>query len=542
MDILSAFMFLGSLIGLGLFVLIGTWIVLRKVIILGWRALTPRFDFSSWNRFWFTPADPTVLGLIRFCCGAITTYTVFSYSFMLQDFMGKDGWYDLALRLKITRTKPYVMSSLSGRDYVEAVPTTPEEKDYCERYKKKWGQNPPAPFPRDEQEIAEIDMWREAQGVDVRYFGLTPPRTEKEKEYVFEYMLHPANIRKRPPPAYPVNDLEKKAIFDYMAQNEGVDPRLTYSMGQPSWSLWFHVTDPTTMMVIHILIILVTFLFTIGFCTRITSVLTWITSLWYIHRNPIALFGVDTMMVILLLYLMIGPSGAALSVDRLIARWWSKAKPAVLNRWRALIGRPSLPEDAFLPAYYSPSPIPTVSANFAIRMLQVHLCIIYLASGLTKLQGSAWWNGTAVWGTFANFEFAPMAFEINHIQIYNEFLRMLGGYQLFLDVFLTSATIFTLVFEIGYAFLIWRPSTRWVFLVSAIILHGGIGLLMGLKTFALMMLVMNMSFLRREEVERFLCGVNRMFGGGRKMIIEPTTKQAPPHGSKKKNELSTFSG
>ncbi len=150
-------------------------------------------------------------------------------------------------------------------------------------------------------------------------------------------MKHPANMMRRPPPAYPASAKEKEEIFDYMAKHSGFDPRLAYSIGQPAWSIWFHVTDPAAMTVIHGLVVLVTFLFTIGLCTRVTSVLTWMTSLWYIHRNPVLLFGVDTMMVILLLYLMIGPSGAALSVDRLIARWWSKAKPRVVNRWRSAV-------------------------------------------------------------------------------------------------------------------------------------------------------------------------------------------------------------
>ena len=41
---------------------------------------------------------------------------------------------------------------------------------------------------------------------------------------------------------------------------------------------------------------------------------------------------------------------------------------------------------------------------------------------------------------------------------------------------------------------------RWVFLAGAIVLHGLISLFMGLGTFALVMLVMNMAFLRTEEV------------------------------------------
>ena len=208
---------------------------------------------------------------------------------------------------------------------------------------------------------------------------------DKEKcEYIEEYMEHPANILRRPPPAYPTSAKEKEEIYDYMAKHGGLDPRLDFYIGQPIWSIWFDVTDPAAMMVIHVLVILVCFLFTIGFCTRITSALTWITSLWYIHRSSIQLFGVDTMMMILLLYLMIGPSGSALSVDRLIARWWSRAKPRVVNGWRALCCQPILPEGAIRPAAYSETPVPSVSANFAIRMLQVHLCVIYLVSGLVQ--------------------------------------------------------------------------------------------------------------------------------------------------------------
>ena len=88
--------------------------------------------------------------------------------------------------------------------------------------------------------------------------------------------------------------------------------------------------------------------------------------------------------------------------------------------------------------------------------------------------------------------------------LYLAFLRFLGRHQLLYDAFMTGGGLFTLVFEIGYAFLIWRPKLRWLFLGAAIMLHGGIGLFMGLKTFSLMMLVMNMAFLNKKEVDWFL--------------------------------------
>jgi hypothetical protein len=395
---------------------------------LGERAL------QGWNRFWFSPADPTVLGLIRICCGLVTLYTTVAYSLDLQEFFGPNAWSSLEHVNNARYNRHYWVEPLRGVHRVEIPP--------------------------------------------------------------------------------PKDAAERTAIEDYFAKF-GSHPSFEYAKGKPVWSVWFHVTDPTGMIVIHGIICLVTFLFTIGFCTRITAVLTWIGQLSYIHRSTQLLFGVDTMMTILLLYLMIGPSGGAYSVDRLIARWWSRAKPNLIARWRSFWGKPI--------GEISPAPItslqaaPSVSANVAIRLLQVHVCIIYLAAGLAKMLGASWWNGTAVWYTLANYEFAPMQFEI-----YNKILRLLGHNQMVLMGFLTFSCYFTLFFEIGYAFLIWRPATRWLMLGMAIILHGMIGMFMGLKTFSLMMLVMNMAFLKPEEVRWFFSMFSRR--GGKELKAS-----TPPH-------------
>src|SRR5262249_43930084 len=63
-----------------------------------------------------------------------------------------------------------------------------------------------------------------------------------------------------------------------------ISPVYTYSQGTPVWSVWFHVTDPTAMALVHTGFILVTLLFTIGLCTRVTAALTWFGALCYIHR------------------------------------------------------------------------------------------------------------------------------------------------------------------------------------------------------------------------------------------------------------------
>jgi len=402
----------------------------------------------GWERFWFTPDDPTLLGLIRICCGAITLYTLLAYSFTLQDLFGENAWVNHTFREEMRHDSPILLPPL-GWDFPTPSalpPQTEEQKQYANEYKKRWGADPPPPYPRNDEEDAAFE------GYHLRW---------------------------------------------------GVDPRLLSGKGSPAWSLWFHVTDPVEMAAWHACLCLIVLLFTIGLCTRITSVLTWAAALWYIHRSPPTLFGVDTMMTILLLYLMIGPSGAALSVDRLLARWWLQARPRVLARWRAFWKRGDALA-ASSPAAVGGPPEPSVPANFALRLLQIHVCIIYLGAGLSKLQGAAWWNGTAVWGTLANFEFAPMQYAT-----YMAPLRWLAENRLLWEVFMTTAGIFTLLFEIAYVFLIWRPSTRWLMLSMAVVLHGFIGLFMGLKTFSLMMLVMNMAFLSPQTVRRFLRAFTR---------------------------------
>ena len=94
-----------------------------------------------------------------------------------------------------------------------------------------------------------------------------------------------------------------------------------------------------------------------------TSVLALFTAISYTHRVPAALFGLDQINIMLTLYLAIGPSG-----QTLVAR--SLAAPA--QSW----------------ATRRPGRAPSASANLAQRLIQVHMCVIYLFAGLSKLQGT----------------------------------------------------------------------------------------------------------------------------------------------------------
>jgi hypothetical protein len=224
----------------------------------------------------------------------------------------------------------------------------------------------------------------------------------------------------------------------------------------------------------------------------------------YIQRAPTSLFGMDTMMNLLMLYLIIAPSGAALSVDRLWNRYWATRQALRKRR----------------PAPALTGPAPRVSANLALRCIQVNVCIIYLAAGLSKLQGQAWWNFNAVWLTMANPEFSPL-----HIELYTAFLRFLCEHRLFWELFMTGGVTLTLIMEIGFPFLVWTRRLRWFVLTMAVMLHIGIAVFMGLNTFSLMMLTLVLSFLPQEALSRAI----EVLGAGAPRFQLAWNHAAPGH-------------
>ena len=104
--------------------------------------------------------------------------------------------------------------------------------------------------------------------------------------------------------------------------------------------------------VVHAAALIVLVLFTIGLFSRITSILSFLILLNYVHRVPAALFGLDQINAILTLYLAVGPSGAGLSVDRILARYRLARK--------SLASNPAVTSDLDPPA--------SVGANISLRL------------------------------------------------------------------------------------------------------------------------------------------------------------------------------
>jgi hypothetical protein len=277
-------------------------------------------------------------------------------------------------------------------------------------------------------------------------------------------------------------------------ENQGVE----LDQGQFLFSAYYHVQDPFWIGVVHTGVILVTLLFALGLATRVTSVMAWIGHAMYLHRSQTTLFGMDTMTNMGLIYLMIGPSGAALSLDR-----WLQVR-----RDRKRFG----------PAYVPP-PVLLPSATFATRLVQVNFCYLYLMSAMSKLLGASWWNGTAPSAVLLNYSFAPF-----NVSLYAQLVLFLSKHRWLWETLMSGGVVFTLWTEMALPFLIWNRKMRWFMICCSVLLHTAIGLTMGLVTFSLMVMVLLLAFVPPEVVEQVLARVGQRV----KNLLGPRATSAAP--------------
>ncbi|MCA9084045.1 MAG: HTTM domain-containing protein [Planctomycetaceae bacterium] len=233
-------------------------------------------------------------------------------------------------------------------------------------------------------------------------------------------------------------------------------------------SFWWYVSD-SWMYTVHWMCIGILTLFWLGCATRVTSILSLMITISYSYRAHMSNFGLDQLNAILCLYLCIGPSGAVLSVDR-----WLKVRAA--RRLSERSGKP----------FVLPAVLPDSSAGLAIRLTQMHFCVIYAYAGLSKLQGPAWWSGEAVWMAFANLEYQSLD------------MTWVAWYPWISDLMTHS----TIVWEVFFPAMVWVRPIRPAVLGIGFLLHLGIGGMMGMWTFALIMIFGHISFWPDSVVQR----------------------------------------
>jgi Vitamin K-dependent gamma-carboxylase len=487
--------------------------------------------WSAWCRFWFTAADPTPLCLMRIVVGLLTLYVHIAYTFDLVAFFGPDAWVDQAASNRVRLEMPHVrgrydwkttsefqMPQDEGdravlRDFTDRIVVAPEldaillfmrsidsageERNALLRYLKR--PVDAAEFEAELKEFTDDRMSADAKAALPQFFQrqVTPEARKNFSEALIRFRRFlPSSFEERKKllnlfmqtsaddwDAFSrfVNDLRdmpeaERGPYLRKYAEWAIAPKLVYAEGMHTYSPWFHVKDVRFLWLIHGLHLIVIAAFTVGYNTRVTSVLAWLAGLAYIHRAQPYLFGQDTMMNLCLTYLMLSPCGAKWSLDRWMARKQAESEGRKL-----------------------PPVAPSVSAGFVLRVFQIQYCLMYFSAGLSKLKGESWWNGTALHLCMANPEFSPM-----HVGLYRDFMRWLCGNRIAWELLGTGTSAFTLLTEVTLPYLVWTKM-RPVSVAASLLLHSGIAILMGLSVFSLFMFAMVLCFIPADAI-------NWMFG------------------------------
>jgi hypothetical protein len=203
-----------------------------------------------------------------------------------------------------------------------------------------------------------------------------------------------------------------------------------------------------------------------GYKTRLMGTLAWLAHLMLNTTGHFTAYGVETFTHISLFYCMALPVGAALSID-------NKRKP---------------------------STIPTYLLTLSIRVIQLHLCIMYMASGLEKAMGAQWWNGEAVW------------IALQQDQFHQVDTGWMAGVPLLPKILCLGTLLVETCYPVG---MLWNK-TRKFWLVGILSMHLFIALFLGLHLFGALMLLLNASLFVKEAFPSVF-SLRKNFSWGKKL-------------------------
>ena len=132
--------------------------------------------------------------------------------------------------------------------------------------------------------------------------------------------------------------------------------------------------------------------------------------------------------------------------------------------------------------------------SFSIRLTQIQLCIIYFFAGFGKSLGHDYFDGNAIWLTFGLY--------MNE----NTFLQIIPYIP---PIIYKILSLFTVIIELLYPFLIINRITRKWVVIEIIILHIAIGLLIGLYFFSIFMILLNLIAFYHDDLYTYFHNIRQ---------------------------------
>lgn len=225
---------------------------------------------------------------------------------------------------------------------------------------------------------------------------------------------------------------------------EHLSTTYTPSVGHAARLLSHFQISPQVSLYIVTIVYLASLLgLVVGYKTRLMGVVAYLMHLMLNTTGHFIAYGVETFMHIALFYCMVLPVGASLSVD----------------------------------AKQSSTIISPVVTTLGVRVVQIHLCIMYMACGIEKALGPQWWSGEAIWVAMQQ----------------DQFHRVNIDWMARLPLVPKILCIGTLLVETLYPLGMYWKKTRHYWLMAIVGMHLFIGIFLGLYLFAALMIVLNVT-------------------------------------------------
>lgn len=220
--------------------------------------------------------------------------------------------------------------------------------------------------------------------------------------------------------------------------------------------------------------ILVTLLWTLGWLLPVTTLLVLIAWRSLIDRVPGLGDGGDNLTQLLLCYALLCNLGGP------TVRSWLQRAPQWLRDLRA------------------------IAHNTGLVAIWCQICVVYLIAGMSKIEGEAWRNGTALYYVLSTERFTIP-----------EIARFVLDSPLLMTAFAYVTVFFQLAFPFAVAL---NRHARRVVLLLAVGFHVGIATVMGLTSFGLFMIAADLTFLSDGDAARLYATARRLPGALRRRL------------------------